>query len=69
MKQNLYLLGDVARLLNVQRHRIVYLFESNKLEDVPTLGNRRVFTTADVRRVAEALGIPWDASKLKENSK
>lgn len=69
MQQNLYLLGDVARMLGVQRHKIVYLFEANKTEDVPTLGNRRVFSAADVKRIAGVLGVPWDASKLKENSK
>ena len=57
MNEQLFLIGDVARRLNVAPHRVAYLFLTRKLpEPQLRLGNRRIFTEADVRRVAEALG-------------
>jgi hypothetical protein len=59
MAQQLYLMGDVSRMLGVPAHRIAYLFMARKLpEPSLRLGNRRVFGLADVRRVARALGRP-----------
>jgi hypothetical protein len=57
--QQLYLISDVSRMLGVPAHRIAYQYMTRKLP-VPTLklGNRRVFTLADVQRVAKALGRP-----------
>jgi DNA-binding transcriptional MerR regulator len=58
MTQQLFLIGDVARLLNVPPHRVAYLFITRKLpEPQLRLGNRRVFTLAEVQKVAKALGI------------
>src|SRR4051812_8105627 len=58
MTQQLFLISDVARQLNVAAHRIAYLFMSRKLpEPQLRLGNRRCFTCDDVRKVARALGI------------
>jgi len=66
MHDTLYLLGDVARMLNVQPHRIVYLFTSQKLAEVPMLGKRRVFGLDDVRRVAKELGLDWDSDEEQQ---
>jgi DNA-binding transcriptional MerR regulator len=56
MAQQLFLISDVARRLNVPTHRIAYLFMTRKLpEPQLRLGNRRMFTLADVQRVAKAL--------------
>jgi hypothetical protein len=60
MQNRFLLLGEVARLLRVPPHRIVYLFAVQKIDQVPMIGNRRMFAAADVRRVAEALGVEWD---------
>lgn len=56
MTQQLFLIGEVSRQLNVRPHRIAYLYTTRKLPE-PTLrlGNRRVFTKDDVRKVAKAL--------------
>jgi len=55
--QQLFLISEVSRQLNVPQHRIAYLFMTRKLpEPQLRLGNRRVFTLADVQRVAKALG-------------
>jgi len=55
--QQLFLISDVSRQLNVPPHRIAYLFTTRKLsEPQMRLGNRRVFTITDVQRVAKALG-------------
>lgn len=57
MIEHLFLIGDVSRQLNVAPHRISYLFMTRKLaEPELRLGNRRVFTVADVKRIAQALG-------------
>jgi hypothetical protein len=57
MTQQLFLISDVSRQLNVPQHRIAYLYMTRKLpEPSLRLGNRRVFTLTDVQRVARALG-------------
>lgn len=57
MSEHLCLIGEVSRRLEVPPHRIAYLFLTRKLaEPELQLGNRRVFTEADVRHIAQALG-------------
>jgi hypothetical protein len=53
---NYFVLGDVARILRCQPYQIVYLLTTHQVPE-PTLrlGNRRVFTIADVHRMAEKL--------------
>ena len=63
MHEELYLLGDVARMLEVQPHRIVYLFTANKIAEVPMLGKRRVFAPDDVSRIAKELGVEWNQTQ------
>lgn len=59
MAQQLYLISDVSRMLDVPAHRIAYLFMTRKLSEPRLrLGNRRVFSRADVERVAKALRRP-----------
>ena len=59
MTQRLYLISDVSKLLGVPAHRIAYLFMTRKLpEPRLRLGNRRVFSRADLQRVAKTLGRP-----------
>lgn len=68
MTQKLYLLSDVAGQLNVQPHRIAYLFITRRLpEPRLRLGNRRIFTQGDINRIASALGIPRKADEKEEN--
>jgi hypothetical protein len=57
--QQLFLISDVSRMLGVPAHRIAYQYMTRKLpEPALKLGNRRVFTLADVQKVAKALGRP-----------
>jgi DNA-binding transcriptional MerR regulator len=57
MTQQLFLISEVSRQLNVPAHRIAYLYSTRKLpEPQLRLGNRRVFTLTDLQRVAKALG-------------
>lgn len=59
MTQQLFLISDVSRMLGVPAHRIAYQYMTRKLpEPSLKLGNRRVFTLADVQKVAKALGRP-----------
>jgi len=54
--QNYYSLGDVARLLQVPPHRVVYLLQGGKVQESMRLGGRRAFTLDDVCEIAELLG-------------
>jgi hypothetical protein len=64
--QQLFLISDVARQLNVPPHRVAYLYMTRKLpESALKLGNRRIFTLADVQRVAKALRRPVGEQEAK----
>lgn len=54
--QDYYSLGDVARILKVPPHRIVYLLQSGRVQESMRLGGRRAFTLDDVYDIAELLG-------------
>lgn len=50
------LLGDVARRLRCRPHQIVYLLTSRQVPEPETrIGNRRMFTPADVERIRSKL--------------
>lgn len=68
MNEELFVISDVARRLNVPPHRVAYLFLTRKLvEPRPRLGNRRCFTNGDAKRVAKALGKTWDMEDKEAN--
>ena len=66
MTQQLFLISDVSRMLGVPAHRIAYQYMTRKLPE-PSLkmGNRRVFTLADVHKIAKALGRPVGETEAK----
>ena len=66
MTQQLFLISDVSRMLGVPAHRIAYQYMTRKLPE-PSLrmGNRRLFTLADVQRVAKALNRPVGGTEPK----
>ncbi len=50
--------GEVLRVLNIPKHKLVYLFESRKLrrEDFLTLQNgQRVYRQGDLNKIRKAL--------------
>ena len=54
----LYSLRDCAKRLGVASHRISYAHEAGLLADVKLrVAGKRIYTTADVRRVADYFGI------------
>ncbi len=64
MSEELFLISDVAKRLDVRPHRVAYLFLTRKLvEPKLRMGNRRVFTNGDAKRVAKALGLKWEVEK------
>jgi hypothetical protein len=66
MMQQLFLISDVSRMLGVPAHRIAYQYMTRKLpEPALKLGNRRVFTLEDLRKVAKALGRPVGETEAK----
>ena len=63
-KSDWHLLGDVARIFGCKPHRIVYLLSSGQVpEPALRLGNRRIFTGADIDNLAEKLGINRQGKK------
>jgi DNA-binding transcriptional MerR regulator len=56
-----YLISDLSKRLNVPPHRIAYLYTTRRLPEPVRIGNRRIFTEADARQVAIALGLAWDS--------
>lgn len=56
--ERLYTVSEVLRLLNISRHRLVYLFDSRKLraEEFPILPNgHKVFRESDIVKIKTAL--------------
>jgi DNA-binding transcriptional MerR regulator len=55
---DLHLLGEVSRRLGCAPYRIVYLLATGKVpEPRLRIGNRRLFTTEDIARIAARLGV------------
>lgn len=58
ISERLYTVSEVLRLLNIPRHRLVYLFDSRKLkrEEFPFLPNNHIcFRDSDIQKIREAL--------------
>jgi DNA-binding transcriptional MerR regulator len=54
----MYLLSDVARLMNKRPHQITYAITSGLLpEPKVRMGGRRVFQEEDVQRIAQYFGV------------
>jgi len=47
--------GSIAEQLGVPVHRIRYVIESRRIEPSGRAGNARIFTDADVERIASEL--------------
>lgn len=59
-QERLMSVSEVLKILNIPRHKLVYLFESKKLkpEEFLTLHNgHRVFRQSDIEKIKQAL---WD---------
>lgn len=53
-----FLLGDVARILRCQPYQIVYLLSTRQVpEPALRIGNKRIFTIADMQRLADKLQV------------
>lgn len=61
---------DVAQLLGVGEHRLAYAHRTGKLEEPShKIANKRVYTEADLRRVADYFGVkPPRKSGRKNNA-
>lgn len=63
-----YSMKDVARLLEIRPHRIGYAVSNGAVpQPSQRFGNTRVFTTEDVRRLADHFGVCFP-DELKEAS-
>lgn len=58
MKQEHYLLSDVAKRLAIRPHKIIYAITSGRVEDVGLrIGGRRIFRPGDIQRIARYFGV------------
>jgi DNA-binding transcriptional MerR regulator len=64
MNHRLYSISDVARLLNVQQHRIQYAHRSNKVPSPRLVGGRRLYRWSDITKLGALFGI--DLKNAKE---
>lgn len=56
--QKMYSLKDVAKLLEIRSHRVGYAVSSGAVPEPDLrLGNKRIFTSEDVNRLAEHFGV------------
>jgi hypothetical protein len=56
--EQIFALGDVARLLGVQGYKIAYAISTGALPEASCrLASKRVFTEDDVRRIARHFGV------------
>ena len=68
--QKYYSLKDVANLLKVRSHRVGYAVSSGAVpEPALRLGNKRIFSMEDVRRLANHFGKKVEIGPTKENGK
>jgi hypothetical protein len=63
--KNLFLLGNVARVLNVEPYRIVYLLSSGQLPEPPRFGGRRIFSPEHVEMIAKKLGVELSCDQMR----
>lgn len=56
--QDLYSMGQVARLVGVPQHRIAYAISSGHLDEAQLFFLRkRCFTSTDLRKIAKYFGV------------
>lgn len=56
MDMDFFSLKDVARILRCQPYQVVYLISTGKVpEPRLRIGGKRIFTLADIHRIAEKL--------------
>lgn len=62
----LYSLKDAAAILQKQPYQITYVLTTGKVPEPQRIGGKRVFTSEDLQRIAERLGIENIEELLKE---
>ena len=55
MSKRQYLLGEAAGVLHCQPYQITYLLATRKIPEPMRIGGRRIFTSADMNRIATML--------------
>ena len=56
MKDKQYLLGEAAGILGCKPYQITYMLAIRKIPEPMRIGGRRIFTGADLNRIAKMLG-------------
>lgn len=68
MKSKLYSLRQVAAALGLKPYKITYCLTAGHVPEPLTVGNRRLFSTKDVVRLAEHFDVNIDQILLLENN-
>lgn len=70
MKKELYSLRQAADVLDVPMHVITYVLATKKAKEPMRVGNRRLFSMADLLSISDALKIDrqsWRQRRENEN--
>ena len=57
-QEKLYTVSDVLKLLNVPRHKLIYLFDSRRLKEEDFLrmpNGHKVFSESDISKIQQVL--------------
>ena len=57
MNQKFYSLKDAAAILHRQPYQIVYALTTGKVDEPQRIGGKRIFTSDDLQRLADRLGV------------
>jgi len=58
LSEKLYTVSEVLRLLNIPRHRLIYLFDSRRLKEEDFLrmpNGHKVFRESDIPKIQQVL--------------
>jgi DNA-binding transcriptional MerR regulator len=64
-KKQLYSIGDVARLLDVQQHRVQYAHRSSKVPSPPLVAGRRLYAWKDITKLARHFNVDLAGKEAK----
>lgn len=58
IREKLYTVSEVLRLLNIPRHKLIYLFDSRRLKEEDFLrmpNGHKIFRESDIEKIKKAL--------------
>ena len=57
MNQQLFSIGEIARLVGVARHRIEYSVSNGSIPEPMRVANKRIFSIDEAQKIADYFGV------------